>query len=137
MSKFDTDLPANRYLELVVNRAPADDQTITISKNASIKVNRNGSLTVNRNDIVANIEEPINNNARSNEYHDYLDTEAKRRYRDVLRESITPELRAECPGLVVVVLSRAELDIMMDALREKSENKRKLARSRHQVPTTN
>lgn len=99
--------------------------TITISRDAIFKVNRNGTISINRSDIItddgddqANVSRDTNGTS-----HDYLDTDQKRLLRRVISESLSPEVRAQCRGHKITVLSD-EYWIMMDALKEKADRKR-------------
>lgn len=58
-------------------------------------------------------------------FHHSLDTEAKRTLRQKIDEILTPELRNECPGLAILVLSLDEYDLMQEALKEKANRKQK------------
>lgn len=63
--------------------------------------------------------------------YDLLDTDAKRLLRATIKDSLTPEIRQQCDGLKVLVLSCDEYDLMMLALRERGE-RRQLEQLRHQ-----
>ena len=54
-----------------------------------------------------------------------LDTDEKRRIRQIISDSLTSDVRDECPGLVVLVLSFDEYDIMRQALKERADRKRR------------
>ncbi|CAH6420107.1 Hypothetical protein HVR_LOCUS1099 [uncultured virus] len=54
-----------------------------------------------------------------------LDTPEKQRLRHYISEILTQDVKNECPGLTILVLSREEYEIMMDALKEKANRMRK------------
>ena len=57
--------------------------------------------------------------------HDNLfDSSSKSRLREFLDEIITPEIKDECPGVRVLVLTIDEYDMMMGAVRESAERQR-------------
>lgn len=55
---------------------------------------------------------------------DLLDTEPKRLLRQRISEILTPELRRECDGLTVLVISKEEYKFMVNAMIERAERKR-------------
>lgn len=75
------------------------------------------------------------------QYHS-LDTPEKQLLRQKIAEILTPELKRQCPGLVITVHSLDEHNIIMNALTEVSDRKlreRALAgkrRSNHVQPLT-
>ena len=56
--------------------------------------------------------------------HNILDTDAKRRLRQLIDEILTPQVIDECPGLAIMVLSIDEYEIMMEALKKEADRKR-------------
>lgn len=68
-----------------------------------------------------------------------LDTPEKQLLRKKIAEILTPEIKQQCKGLVVTVLSTHEQSILMDALTEVSERKireRASMRNSHTRPLT-
>jgi hypothetical protein len=63
------------------------------------------------------------------EKYDPLDTEAKRRVRQKIGEMLTPELKQECPGLAILVLTVDEYEIVRSALRESGQRKMNILKS--------
>ena len=57
---------------------------------------------------------------------DPLDTLEKERVRQKISEVITPEFKSECPGLVILVLTYCEHELMMDCLKKESIRKQKI-----------
>ena len=57
---------------------------------------------------------------------DPLDTEQKERVRQKISEVLTPELKSECPGLVILVLTYCEHELMMDCLKRESIRKQNI-----------
>jgi len=70
------------------------------------------------------------------EQYDPLDTEAKRRVRQKIDEILTPELRHECNGLAITVLTIDEYQIMLNALRESSDRKKQIKNRRRHPSVT-
>ena len=56
--------------------------------------------------------------------YDLLDTDAKRLLRATIADCLTDEIREQCHGLKVLVLSPDEYGVMMNALEETSKRKR-------------
>lgn len=69
--------------------------------------------------------------------YDPLDTEAKRLVRQKIDGILTPELRRECPGLAIMVLSVAEYQIIRVALRESGRRKKLMATNNSRDITLN
>ena len=75
------------------------------------------------NNIETNTNMDIKVEARR---YSLLDTPQKRRVRQVISDSLTSDVRDECPGLVILVLSFDEYDVMQAALKERANRKRKI-----------
>lgn len=67
------------------------------------------------------------------QYHS-LDTPEKQLLRQKISEILTPEIREQCKGLVITVLSANEQDIVMNALTEVSERKIRERASARKIP---
>lgn len=65
----------------------------------------------------------MSNTTDTNLTDDLLDTEPKRILRQRISEILTPELRRECNGLTVLVISREEYEFMISAIKERAERK--------------
>ncbi|CAH6419442.1 Hypothetical protein HVR_LOCUS632 [uncultured virus] len=65
---------------------------------------------------------------------DPLDTPAKQLIRERIDTLLTPELRRECSGLAILVLSVDEFHIVQNALKEVADRKRKEMRERRKKP---
>lgn len=116
-----------RQEERETNTINDENATITISNDATMKVNRDGTITINNSDILTgngDIRDPPVNTHTNRIRHDYLDTEQKRLLRRTLDECLPGEVREECKGLVILVYTLDEYEIVMDALKEKANRKR-------------
>jgi hypothetical protein len=58
-----------------------------------------------------------------------LDTEPKRRIREIINANLTESVRNECPGIAILVLTLDEYDTIMEALRERADRKRKVSQT--------
>lgn len=63
-------------------------------------------------------------NQRQSGRYSILDTEEKRRMRQKISDILTPEVKNECPGLAILVVTIYEYEIMMEALKNESIRKR-------------
>lgn len=61
---------------------------------------------------------------------DPLDTQQKERVRQKISEALTPELKSECSGLVILVLTYCEHELMMECLKNESIRKQKIRNGR-------
>lgn len=133
----DTNTPVNKYLELVVDRTIEANDVITIKRDASIKIRHDGTMIVKRDDVVfgelVRQSQDGNVNRHNRPVHDYLDTEQKRLLRRSMVSGLSPEVRNQCRGLIVLVLTEDEHGIIVDALRDTADRKRENVRLRHKI----
>ncbi len=58
--------------------------------------------------------------------YDPLDTEEKRKLRQKISDVLTPDVRRECPGLAIMVVSLEEYAVIRNALRKEADRKKRL-----------